>query len=104
MVVIESMASGTPVVGTRDGALPELIHNDTVGRLFDPGPANGAEPVNAPGLAQALLECLELSRRPETALRCRERAEEFGWDRIGPVFEDLYERLAAGARRPSEAA
>jgi phosphatidylinositol alpha-mannosyltransferase len=100
MVVIESMATGTPVVGTRDGALPELIRDDGVGRLFDPGPTTGAAPTNLEGLVQALDEALTLSRDPDTALRCRARAEETGWARVGPRFEELFERLrirAAGS-------
>lgn len=93
MVVVESMATGTPVVGTRDGALPELIRDDGVGRLFDPGPTVGAAATNVDGLARALDEALTLSRDPETALRCRARADELGWERVGPRFEALFEQL-----------
>jgi phosphatidylinositol alpha-mannosyltransferase len=104
MVVIESLASGTPVVGARDGAIPELIGDDRIGRLFDPGPPVSAEPTNVDGLVQALVEALELSQRPETAARCRARAERFSWSQVGPEFEALFEGLAnehvkrAGAR------
>lgn len=93
VVVLESMACGTPVVGTRHGALPELIPNDDVGRLFDPGALDGASPTNVEGLTRALLDALELSRRPETAGRCRRWAEQFSWSVIGPKFEDLYSRI-----------
>ena len=35
LVVIEAMASGTPVIGTNQGGIPEII-NDEVGLLFEP--------------------------------------------------------------------
>lgn len=93
MVIVESMASGTPVVGTRDGAIPELISNNNVGRLFEPGPSGTVEPTNEDGLVEAMIECLELSRNPDTALRCREHAEQFSWSNVGPQFEELFEQL-----------
>lgn len=97
MVVLESMATGTPVVCTRDGALQEWISSLDVGRLFEPGgdPRTAVEPENADGLAQALDEAIELGRRPETALACRARAEQFSWASVGPEFERTYERVLA---------
>ena len=94
MVIIESMATGTPVVGTRDGAIPELVNNVFVGRLFDPGETTIAEPVNVEGLVHALMEGLDLALRPETPLNCRRHAEQFSWQRIGPRYEELFERVA----------
>jgi phosphatidylinositol alpha-mannosyltransferase len=99
LVIVESMSTGTPVVGTRDGAIPELIH-DGVGRLFDPEPTRGAATANVEGLASALLEALELSRNPETAIRCRHQAEQYSWDKVGPAFEALLAELAGGAGAP----
>jgi phosphatidylinositol alpha-mannosyltransferase len=96
MVVLESMACGTPVVGTRHGALPELIP-DSVGRLFDPGALAGASPTNVAGLTTAMLEAMELSRNPNTRQLCRDHAEQFSWSVVGPKFEQLYERLTAGS-------
>lgn len=104
MVVVESMAAGTPVVGTRDGALPELIRDSSVGRLFDAGQNCVVEPTNVDGLAQAMGECLDLSRKPETAHRCRAAAEAFGWPAVGPRFEEIFERLASRGGRRSSAA
>ena len=100
MVVLESMATGTPVVCTRDGALQEWINSAAVGRLFDAGgnPATAVEPENVDGLARALDEAIELSRQPETALACRARAEEFSWATVGPEFERTYERVLAARR------
>jgi len=94
LVIVESMSSGTPVVGTRDGSIPEIIH-DGVGRLFDAEPTRGPATANAEGLASALLEALDLSRDPETAVRCRNHAEQYSWEKAGPRFEALLEKVAA---------
>lgn len=96
MVVIESMAAGTPVVGTRDGALPELISNPSVGRLFDPGQDADLEPANFEELARALDECIDLARRPETGERCRAHAMRYSWHRLGPVYEATLRELVKG--------
>jgi glycosyltransferase involved in cell wall biosynthesis len=94
MVLVESMATGTPVAATRDGALPEIL-TDEVGSLFDPGPVEDAGPSNDKGLADSILKCLELSQRPETAQRCRARARQFSWQECGSRLESIYERVIA---------
>ena len=96
MVVIESMAAGTPVVGARDGALPELISNAGVGRLFDPGEDSDIEPSNIEGLARALDECINLARQPGTSERCRDHATQYSWHKLGPVYEETLLRLVEG--------
>lgn len=94
LVVIESMACGTPVAGSRDGALPETICNDGVGRLFDPGGGSESpEASNYAGLAQAIIETLELARRPQTADVCRDHALQYGWHALGPRYEALYREV-----------
>jgi phosphatidyl-myo-inositol alpha-mannosyltransferase len=97
MVVIESMAAGTPVVGTRDGALPELISNPGIGRLFDPGPIVDGGATNDEGLALALLEAIDLGALPETAGLCRANAEKYSWEATGGLMNDLCRRLAGQA-------
>jgi len=94
MVVIESMAAGTPVVAARDGALPEIIKDPRIGLLFDPGDDSHAEPTNVEGLVQALDEGIELGRNPETAQRCRDFALQYSWDNVGPRFEALLKQIA----------
>jgi len=95
LVIIESLATGTPVVGTRDGAIPSILDDSAVGRLFEPGANATVAPTNAAGLGQALLEALALSRMPETAQRCRDHVERYSWKIIGPQYEELYRGLAA---------
>jgi phosphatidyl-myo-inositol alpha-mannosyltransferase len=98
MVVVESMATGTPAVGTRSGALPEIISNQEVGFLFDPGPIEEAGPSNDEGLAEALLRGLDLSRHAETPERCRLHAEQFSWKTCAPRLEAIYQRLVGEKR------
>ncbi|MCP4589405.1 MAG: glycosyltransferase family 4 protein [bacterium] len=89
MVLVESWASGTPVVVTDHGGPAELLNDPALGRKFDPM-TDGQETRNAEGLAISIIEALELASDPATAQRCRDRAAEFSWDRLGPVYEGLY--------------
>lgn len=90
LALVEALATGTPIVSTTD--LPgfhELIEPD-VGRAFEPGPPDEAEPSNLEGLVEALAGALQLSRNPETPGNCRRRAERHGWQAVGPQYEALY--------------
>jgi glycosyltransferase involved in cell wall biosynthesis len=94
IVLIESLACGTPVVGSNRDAIPEVIDRDTVGRLFD-GHDERA-------LARALLEALELAEDPSTAEACLARADDFSTDRCVEAYERLYRELASGGHvRPA---
>jgi phosphatidyl-myo-inositol alpha-mannosyltransferase len=101
LVLVESLATGTPVVGTASGAIPGIINDPAIGRTFDPGPLAGAEPSNEEGFAEALTAALELGRDPATPGRCRARAMEFSWSSVGPAFEEVYYGVAASIRRSS---
>jgi phosphatidylinositol alpha-mannosyltransferase len=94
MVLVESLAAGTPVVGTRHGGIPDIIEGDLIGRLFDPGPFT-EQTQNAPDLARALLEVLALGRTPAVVAACRARAERFSWASLGPEYERLLYSVAA---------
>jgi glycosyltransferase involved in cell wall biosynthesis len=85
LVLVESLACGTPVVASRSGALPEIVDRASIGRLFE-----GDDPE---ALAGALLEALDLSTESETAAACRQRAEEFRIERTIDAFERLYREL-----------
>lgn len=88
LVLAEAMACGTPVVGYRDAAIPELIDVPAVGRLFDR--------LEAGALADALLEAIELSRAGGTAAACRARAEKYSTERCTDRYLELYRELGAG--------
>ena len=90
LVLAEALACGTPGVGASDGGVPELLGNDhdggsQVGRLF--------ERDDEAGLARALAEALELAEDGATAERCRERAGEFGVDRMCDAHLAIYREL-----------
>jgi len=89
MSVIESWASGTPVVVTNHAGLPELVDDPATGRTFEPM-TEGQETDNASGLAAAILEALPLADDPLTSQRCRARAEGYSWNLLGPQYETLY--------------
>jgi glycosyltransferase involved in cell wall biosynthesis len=85
LVLAESLACGTPVVGSNDGGIPEIVDRPGIGRLFD-----GDDPAV---LARALLEVLELAGDPATAGACRIRAGDFSTDRCTASYLALYREL-----------
>jgi phosphatidylinositol alpha-mannosyltransferase len=89
MVIMESLASGTPVVGTNSGAIPEVLNSQGVGVLFEP---KG----NHQDLCIALSEALELAQDPQTSLRCRQHAAPYSWEKLGPLYEALYLKVLNG--------
>jgi phosphatidylinositol alpha-mannosyltransferase len=97
LVLVESLAAGTPVVGARHGGITDIVQGDLVGALFDPG--TFAEQSDAVGpLAQALASVLRRGKTPDVIEACRARAELFSWDALGPSYLSLIEGGApAGA-------
>jgi phosphatidylinositol alpha-mannosyltransferase len=94
LVLVESLAAGTPVVGARHGGIPEVIQGPLVGELFDPGEfAEQTEAVDA--LAAAMRAVLDRGKGPEVRAACRERALEFGWARLGPRYLECIEEAAS---------
>jgi glycosyltransferase involved in cell wall biosynthesis len=93
MVLVESLASGTPIVAARHGALPEIFVPE-IGVLFDPG-SSTVEANNAEGLCDAILQTMRLHEDPDLPYRCRRRAQAFGWDQVGPRYEEMYRRQVA---------
>lgn len=86
LVLIESLASGTPVVGADHGAIPEIVTPGT-GLTF---PADDAD-----RCADALRTVMGWwEHDTDLEQRCRDRAGDFDWDRIGPLYEALYARVA----------
>lgn len=82
IVVIEALASGTPVVATRRGSLPELVTED-VGVLCD----TEDDFVSALGRADDI-----------DPAACRRRLEEeFTAERMAREYLELYRRAQAGA-------
>jgi phosphatidylinositol alpha-mannosyltransferase len=95
LVLIESLACGTPVVCTDEGGMPEIVTDDGVGRV-----AGRAGDVAA--LAAALDAAVDLAAGPETPVHCVAHARQWGWqEAIGPRHTELYRSLvgSGGMRR-----
>lgn len=85
LVVVESLATGTPVVAAAEGGPAEILEGDGIGSLFtEPEPD---------AVARALVEGLELAGDPGTAERARARAADFTAERAAAQHEQLYEEL-----------
>jgi glycosyltransferase involved in cell wall biosynthesis len=84
-VLIESMASGLPVVATRVGGVPELV-DGTAGVLAEPG-----DPAAFAGAVREALGRLGSFERPEMARRAAER---FGREHVGKLLADVYAEVA----------
>jgi len=93
LVLVESLAAGTPVVGARHGGIPDIVDSDTVGRLFDPAPFR-EQTGNVAGLAQAILDVLAAGKTPAISQACRRRADAFSWSALGPRYEQAIAGLA----------
>jgi phosphatidylinositol alpha-mannosyltransferase len=87
LTLIESLAAGTPVVGTDECGIVDVIDDDSIGRRFAPDDADD--------LARALHETLELAEDPSARDRCRGSATRFDWETVvGPAVEAVYARVA----------
>lgn len=98
-VVLEAMATGLPVVGTRVGGIPGLVDDLRTGLLVPPD--------NAPALAEAILRLIEApALGAEMGARGRARAlAEFGMQRLHERIDGFYCRAlgtAQGAPTPRE--
>jgi len=88
-VALEALASGTPVVATRVGGLPQVIRDGHDGRLVPER--------DAAALADALGELLE-DRDAARAIgaAARERVmRDFSWARVAERFEIAYDRITS---------
>jgi glycosyltransferase involved in cell wall biosynthesis len=90
-VLMEAWSAGTPIVTTNHGGVPEFVNED-VGVLFEPMTETD-ETRNADGLAQAILEVLQLAGQPGTADACRAQAAKFSAPQIGAQIEALYQQI-----------
>ena len=86
LVALESMACGTPVVATRVGGLPTIIHHGHTGYLKSwrcpEAFANSLEMIiSSSGLQESL------------GAAARKRAEGMGWDNVAMMMKDEYQSL-----------
>ncbi|MDQ6681922.1 MAG: glycosyltransferase family 4 protein [Chloroflexota bacterium] len=85
LVAIESMATGTPVIARRAGALPEIVDHLRTGFLID-------------DLREADL-ALDLAARVDRAEVRRRTIERFSPERMTDEYEKVYRRVLEGAAR-----
>lgn len=85
LVLVESLACGTPVVGSVDGGASEIVDSAAVGELVD-----GDDPSS---LSEVLSTAIALSQQAGIEEACRQRAENFGIDRCVEAYEELYATL-----------
>ena len=90
LVMVESMACGTPVVALANGAVPEVVDEGVTGYMT----ADEAE------LPSLVARAVRLDR---AAVRAR-AAERFGLDAVARRYRSLYERVAAPAGDAAEPA
>jgi len=93
MVLLESLASGTPVVGCNSGAIPEIITSPAIGRLFDPE-AEGDVATNADGLYEAMMEVFGIVQDEHTSAKCREYARQFDISVTGEQIESYLKSIS----------
>jgi glycosyltransferase involved in cell wall biosynthesis len=84
LVLVESLASGTPAVSWAEGGPAEILDDPRTGRTVPAG--------DVPALADALAQAIDLATEPQTPARCAQHARRWHWDRVGPLHEQAYRR------------
>jgi glycosyltransferase involved in cell wall biosynthesis len=87
LVLVESLACGTPVVGRRGGGAAEIIDREEIGRLFD-----GDSPTV---LADAIAAAIQLAEGQSTGAVCRQRAQRFSTQRTLEAHLNLYREVVS---------
>jgi glycosyltransferase involved in cell wall biosynthesis len=90
LFVLECMATGTPVVATNVGGLPEIVEHDRTGLLVPP-----RDPAALAAAISALLA--DPARGRLLAATAAERLHDFTIDTVALRFADLYEQLVSDA-------
>jgi glycosyltransferase involved in cell wall biosynthesis len=91
VAVLEAMAAGLPVVGTRAGGIPELVLDRETGLLVDP-----EDPAGLASALDTLAADPELRRRLGHAARARASAE-FSPEALARRTISLYEELCGSS-------
>jgi glycosyltransferase involved in cell wall biosynthesis len=85
LVVLESLATGTPVVASAVGGLTEAVGSFDEGSLVPPGDPDA--------LAERLIGAMHNVRPLPLASACRRYAEGFSWAEVARRHADLYRRM-----------
>lgn len=95
-VLLESMASGVPVIGAAAGGPLDIVLNDETGYLVDPDSQQAF--VDA---AKRIIENPEKHARMR--VRSREHAEANNWDSVFKLLMDDYKDVASKKKQPGPA-
>lgn len=91
LVVLESLACGTPVIGTDTGGLPEALRSVAADLVVPKGEPNA--------LADRLVGAIEGTLPLPSADRCRGRAEGFSMTELARRHIELYTSVQVQSRR-----
>ncbi|HEY9771528.1 MAG TPA: glycosyltransferase family 4 protein [Coleofasciculaceae cyanobacterium] len=85
LIIIESLATGTPVLGTPIGGIPEILQPFCPDLLF--------EDTSADKLAQGIIEVLSQKRQLPNSEACQAYARDnYAWSVIAPQIKSVYEQ------------
>ena len=97
LVLIEAMSSGTPVLTTRTGGIPEIVEDARTGWLVEPGDTAGlAGRLLQLSQNRVLLDAAAMTARLETCPR-------FSSERFRAELKNLYERVVPTTTRQRHA-
>jgi glycosyltransferase involved in cell wall biosynthesis len=87
LVVLESLASGTPVIGLSNETIDQLIDNKVGVRL--------ASEVTPEQFADAILQFDQRAAEnySQYSQNCRDRAQDYSWGKVIPQTLDLYQQI-----------
>lgn len=88
LVLLESMAAGTPPIALRTGGSAELLAE---------GPGSLVEQNHPEALADALVSALAAPPEEKARRACRARAREYDWARVRALYDEFHEDALAGA-------
>lgn len=94
LVMVESMACGTPVIAFKRGSVPEVIKDGETGFVVEPF-ADGEDKPNTRGFIEAIKKIDQISRE-----KCRQRVEKkFSIQKMVADYEKIYFRVLKRKRQ-----
>lgn len=89
LIIIESLATGTPVLGTPVGGIPEILQPLSKDLLF--------ESYSTQHLAQGIIEVLSGQRQLPSRLACQAYVKEnYAWPAIAQQIKSVYQKALSG--------
>lgn len=91
-VVLEALACGTPVIGSMNGALPELVRHGKTGYLFNVEPSFGGIHLSRDNF----VDCVKYIKKEIDRAKCREAAKSFDVSIAADKYLALYKKVLRG--------